>query len=166
MAVATNIGFNLSPRAATGTAGHGRRLATPRRRPPIGDGRRPARLVAAPHRATARPCGPRPIAGSIGWLVLLAGLAFVVVLGIGWSTGGQDTSSVPNRTEVVQVHRGDTLWTVAERMAPAAAPIAVVDRIRQLNGLDADSVLYPGELLQVPSNLSAGAAAKVGAIQR
>jgi hypothetical protein len=40
----------------------------------------------------------------------------------------------------------------------------VVDKIRQLNGLDSDSVLYPGELLVVPSGLSAGAAAKAGAL--
>ena len=162
MAVATNIGFNLSPRAATGTQ---RRQDTPRRRR-VGDGRRPARLVAALPRATAQPCGPRPIADSIGWLVLAGVLTFVVVLGIGWSTNANDTSSVPDRTVVVQVHPGDTLWSVAHRMAPAAASAAVVDKIRQLNSLDTDTTLYPGELLQVPSTLSAGAAAKAGAIQR
>jgi LysM domain len=165
MAVATNIRVIPSPRTATG---HYCGPAVPRpltRHPVPAATRRPAPLVAAPLRVAARPCAPRPIAGSVGWLVLLAGLTFLVVLGIGWSTGGQDTDSIPNATQVVQVHPGDTLWSVAERMAPAAAPVAVVDRIRQLNGLDEDSTVYPGELLQVPSNLSMAAGAQAGAIQ-
>ncbi len=165
MAVATNLG--VSPRAANGQRSF-RRLDAPRRSVPGVDhagGRRPARLVAALPRASARPCGPRPITGSIGWLVLAGVLTFLVVLGVGWSTGGQDTGSVPASTQVVQVRAGDTLWSVAHRLAPAAAPAAVVDRIRQLNGLDADSTVYPGELLRVPSTLSDAAAAKAGAIQ-
>lgn len=167
MAVATNLG--VSPRATSG-----QRLDAPRRsdRRPIpgidhADGRRPARLVAALPRAEARPCGPRPVAGSIGWLVLAGVLAFLVVLGIGWSTGGNsDSGSVPASTQVVQVHQGDTLWSVAQRLAPAAAPSAVVARIRQLNNLDVDSTVYPGELLRVPTALSGSAAAKAGVIQR
>jgi len=157
MAIATNLGVKPSPRAT----GHRRRLV-----PPHVDGRRPGRLVAALPRATARPCGPRPIVGSIGWLVLIAALAFLVVLGFGWATAGQDTTAIPSETQVVQVHPGDTLWSVAHRMAPNAAPAAVVDRIRQLNSLDVDMTVYPGELLQVPSDLSGAAAAKAGAIQR
>ena len=106
------------------------------------------------------------LAGPIGWLVLIAGLTFLVVLGFGWATAGPDPSAVPNQTQVVQVHPGDTLWSVAHRMAPNAAPSAVVDRIRQLNSLDIDVTVYPGELLLVPSDLSGAAAAKAGAIQR
>jgi predicted Zn-dependent protease len=94
-------------------------------------------------------------------------LAFLVVLGIGWSMGGSpDAGSVPTRTVLVQVHQGETLWGVAQRMAPSAAPAAVVTKIRQLNSLDVDTVLYPGELLKVPTGLSADAAAKAGAVQR
>jgi len=158
MAIATNLGVKPSPRAGTG---HKRRTAAP-----YIDGRRPARLVAALPRATAQPCGPRPIAGSIGWLVLIAALTFLVVLGFGWATAGQDSSAVPSQTQVVQIHPGDTLWSVAHRMAPGASPAAVVDRIRQLNRLDIDMTVYPGELLQVPSDLSGAAAVKAGAVQR
>ncbi len=158
MAIATNLGVKPSPRAA-GTD-HKRRLVAP-----YVDGRRPARLVAALPRATAQPCRPRPTAGSLGWLALIAGLTFLVVLGFGWATSGQDTGAVPSQTQVVQIHPGDTLWSVAHRMAHAA-PAAVVDRIRQLNSLDVDMTVYPGELLQVPSDLSGAAAAKAGAVQR
>jgi hypothetical protein len=98
-------------------------------------------------------------------LVLVAGLAFLVVLGIGWAMGGQDTASVPARTVLVQVHQGESLWGVAQRMAPSASTAAMVTKIKQLNGLADDSVLFPGELLQVPSGLSTDAATKSGALR-
>ena len=163
MAVATNLG--VSPRATSG-----QRLDVPRRstrRPVPGmsraDRHRPARLVAALPRAVARPCAPRSVASSLGWLVLAGVLTFLVVLGIGWSTGS--APAVPSQTQVVQVRMGDTLWSVAHRLAPAASTGAVVDRIRQLNSLDVDSTVYPGELLRVPSSLSGSAAARAGALQ-
>jgi predicted Zn-dependent protease len=88
------------------------------------------------------------------------------VLGFGWFSGGQDAGAVPDRTVLVQVHQGETLWGVAAQMAPSVSTTAVVDRIRQLNGLDANSVLVPGQLLQVPSALTAAAEAKAGVVQR
>jgi predicted Zn-dependent protease len=101
--------------------------------------------------AVGRPCAARPAGGSIGWLVLVGVLAFVVVLGLGWFATSESTGSVPQHTVQVQVHPGETLWGIAERLAPNDQPAAVVDRIRQLNGLAAADQLYPGELLQVPS---------------
>src|ERR1700743_1139429 len=152
MAVVTHVGFNLSPRSPGGSRPPV--VRPPRRRALLPtDGRRPARLAAAPLRPAAQGCGPPPVAGSIGWLVLVGVLAFVVVLAIGWTMGGHPAASVPARTGTVQVHRGETLWSVAHRMAPGAAPQAAVARIRQLNGLDVDSVVYPGELLRVPTAL-------------
>jgi hypothetical protein len=169
MAVVANVRVSLSPRSTTGT----RQVEQPgvvrpaRRRPMYTDGRRPARLAGASVRPATQQCAPRPVAGSVGWLVVAGVLAFLVVLGIGWSMGGSpDAGSVPTRTVLVQVHQGETLWGVAQRMAPSAAPAAVVTKIRQLNSLDVDSVLYPGELLKVPTGLSADAAAKAGAVQR
>lgn len=171
MTVVENLRVSLSPRAATGTRQGARPdvvapVPKPARRVVHSDCRRPARLVWAPYRADAQSCAPRPLVGSIGWLVLVGVVAFLVVLGIVWSMGGgQGASSVPDRTVLVQVHQGETLWSVAKRMAPAEQPAVVVDKIRQLNSLDVDSVLYPGELLQVPTGLSAADAAKAGAVQ-
>jgi hypothetical protein len=130
------------------------------------DGRRPARLVAAPFRPATQQCGPRTARSSIGWLVLVGVLTFAVVLAIGWTMGGHAAASVPTRTVTVQVHQGETLWHVAERMAPAAAPQDTVAKIRQLNHLDADSTVYPGELLTVPTSMSTEAAATAGALRR
>jgi hypothetical protein len=115
------------------------------------DGRRPARLAGAPLRTVLRCCAARPVAGSLGWLVLAAALTFLVVVGIGWVAGGQADASVPQHTVVVQVRPGDTLWSVAQRSAPSAGTAAMVDRIRALNGLPSNAALYPGEQLEVPA---------------
>ncbi len=165
MAVVTHVGFNLSPRSPGAARPEVVRPARRRALVPS-DGRRPARLAAAPFRPAAQECEPRPASGSVGWLVLVGVLAFVVVLAIGWTMGGQPAASVPTRSVTVQVRQGETLWSVAHRMAPAAAPREAVAKIRQLNGLDIDSVLYPGELLRVPTALTADAAAEAGALRR
>lgn len=163
MAVATNLG--VSPRATSGQRLDVPRRSTRRLVPGVNhaDGRRPARLVAALPRAVARPCPPRTVASSLGWLMLVGVLTFLVVLGIGWSAG--DSPAVPAQTQVVQVRAGDTLWSVAHRLAPAVSTAAVVDRIRQLNSLDVDATVYPGELLRVPTSLSGTAAARAGVLQ-
>jgi nucleoid-associated protein YgaU len=52
------------------------------------------------------------------------------------------------RTVVVQA--GDSLWTIAHRIAPSADPRAVVDAIAASNDVRADS-LRPGQRLVVPA---------------
>jgi LysM repeat protein len=49
----------------------------------------------------------------------------------------------------VVVQPGDTLWSVAQRADPGTDPRAVIDRIKELNGLQGDSVGV-GVVLQVP----------------
>ncbi|MBB5808549.1 hypothetical protein F4560_008317 [Saccharothrix ecbatanensis] len=58
-------------------------------------------------------------------------------------------TTVPERTNVVHVQVGETLWDVAERNAPNSNPEAVVSRIRELNDLP-DSDVVPGQPLVVP----------------
>lgn len=58
-------------------------------------------------------------------------------------------TTVPERTNVVHVQVGETLWDVAERSAPASDPDAVVSRIRELNSLP-DTDVVPGQSLVVP----------------
>jgi LysM repeat protein len=58
-------------------------------------------------------------------------------------------TSVPERTNIVHVQVGETLWDVAERNAPHSDPDAVVSRIRELNNLP-DSDIVPGQPLVVP----------------
>jgi hypothetical protein len=58
-------------------------------------------------------------------------------------------TTVPERTSVVHVQAGETLWEIAERNAPNSDPEAVVARIRDLNALP-DSDVTPGQALVVP----------------
>lgn len=146
------VGRDVSPRVLRRRPARSG-VATGRPRVVAGHDRgRPARLVAAPARAAAVPCEPRVAAGSLVWLVVLGAVAFLVVLGIGLTSGGSpDSAAVPQGAQLVQVHQGDTLWSVARRTVPSADPAAVVSRIRSLNNLPGDRSLYPGELLQVPA---------------
>ncbi len=50
------------------------------------------------------------------------------------------------------VRAGDTLWSIATRVAPQEDPRAVVDSIETANGVDGAS-LVPGQSLVVPSGV-------------
>ncbi len=53
--------------------------------------------------------------------------------------------------ETVEVGAGDTLWGIAESIAPAADPRDVIYEIMRLNGLD-DAVVQPGQQLVLPTS--------------
>ena len=50
---------------------------------------------------------------------------------------------------VVVVQAGESLWSIAQQVAPNTDPREMVSRIRDLNGL-ADAVVTPGQALLVP----------------
>lgn len=58
-------------------------------------------------------------------------------------------TGVPTETTVVRVGAGETVWDVAQRVAPQSDVRAVVQRIRRLNGM-VGSAVQPGQRLQVP----------------
>lgn len=78
--------------------------------------------------------------------------AFLLVLSVGavgvWNAG----SDAPADTAVVHLERGDTLWSLAERVAPSSDPAVVVRQIERLNGLTETGVVRAGESLVVPMN--------------
>ena len=53
-------------------------------------------------------------------------------------------------TATVVVHQGETLWQIAQRVAPAKDPRATVHAIEELNGLSSAAV-QAGQTLQVPA---------------
>ncbi|MEP6599526.1 MAG: LysM domain-containing protein [Actinomycetota bacterium] len=53
----------------------------------------------------------------------------------------------PARPAAVTVHDGDTLWSIAARLAPQRDPRAVVAELERLNGL-ADGAVLPGQTLR------------------
>ena len=75
------------------------------------------------------------------------GLGIVLVLfQAGAAIGGTDLSPVERSPQVVSVtvEPGDTLWSIAERLAPDADPREVVDALIEARGT---AVLVPGETL-------------------
>jgi hypothetical protein len=90
-----------------------------------------------------------------GRLVLTAAVvvaALAVVLGFVLSGGGAvatDTSAHVHFQHVT-VSAGETLWQVAEDVAPSADPRDVIADIQQLNNLDTTEVM-PGQSLAIPT---------------
>ena len=71
----------------------------------------------------------------------------VVVVVFAWF--GAASSNAPTRTAQpaqVTVHDGDTLWSIAGKVAPNHDPRAVVARLLQLNHLRTPT-LVPGQVL-------------------
>jgi Tfp pilus assembly protein FimV len=95
---------------------------------------------------------PRP--GRLVRLATAATVTLAVIGGLGWI--GQDPGpGVPAKTAVIRVGAGETVWDVAQRVAPKSDQRVVVERIRQLNGM-AGSAVQPGQQLQVPYGSSPG----------
>ncbi len=85
--------------------------------------------------------------------VMLALLAAGITLWLGWvaqfSSVVDGTAPVPARLAVVQVQSGETLQQVAHRVAPGAPVDGVMQRIRELNGLQSGA-LAAGQTLIAP----------------
>src|SRR6218665_465841 len=106
-----------------------------------------------------------------GWLVLTALVAvplvlwvFVLILGAGGPAVGSaslgSSSAVGAVSEAdasgtslryTTIGYGDTLWGIAEHIAPKSDPREVIDKIMHLNGLDSVMV-QPGQRIALPPN--------------
>jgi hypothetical protein len=91
-----------------------------------------------------------------GRVVLTALAALPLVVGIlvgslasGGALAGIDDGSTPVAFETVVVGAGDSLWGIAEQIAPSEDPREVILEIMRLNGL-ADAVVQPGQRLALP----------------
>lgn len=94
---------------------------------------------AAPEQAAPLP---------LRWLFVLGVVVCLAVIGVGLLAGA-GPAPVPEATTVVRVQPGESLWELADRVAPGADAEAVVGRIQELNGLQS-SALRPGQPLRVP----------------
>jgi len=84
----------------------------------------------------------RLVAAALGLGVLLTAAHAGAALG--------GTTTAPGRSPHVQsivVHPGDTLWSIAERLAPNSDPRAVVDHLASTLGT---SSVQPGEVIRWP----------------
>ncbi|KAA8960450.1 LysM peptidoglycan-binding domain-containing protein [Mycobacterium sp.] len=136
----------------------------PIRVPPVGDqGRASRRCSSRPpggrprYRGTGAlmslaPHRPRPItpATTVG-LALLAAMITIwlgLVAQLGETLHGA-SAGTPERLGVVRVEAGETLTQLAARVAPDAPAGQVIERIRDLNGLDG-AALVAGQTLIAP----------------
>jgi nucleoid-associated protein YgaU len=111
---------------------------------------RAARVGLPPDRPVAKPAGPGLRLTRRGRRVLA-----VAVLGLGLLAGWLGArvvhvqSTVPaGAPAVVEVRSGDTLWSIARRVAPQADPRAVIDQLQRRNDLTGGMV-RPGQRLVV-----------------
>lgn len=92
--------------------------------------------------------GRAVLAGLIAVPVVAVALLFAVNGGGAMATGAAGSQEAG--FDYVTVHAGQSLWELAESMAPSADPRDVIAEIMTLNQLETASVL-PGQLLAIPA---------------
>ena len=93
-------------------------------------------------------------------LVAMAAMPAVLALSVAVISGGsalasKDAGAPAGSFETITVSSGDSLWSIAEEVAPAADPRDVVDAIARLNALQGVSI-SAGQRLAIPAEYSAG----------
>lgn len=86
-------------------------------------------------------------------LTVLASIPLVFAATLGALNAGAASASdpgAPAHFEYVTVHSGQSLWSIAESVAPSADPRDVIAAIVTLNGLHQATVV-PGERLAIPA---------------
>ncbi|GAC58320.1 hypothetical protein GOHSU_37_00160 [Gordonia hirsuta DSM 44140 = NBRC 16056] len=76
--------------------------------------------------------------------------ALVLLLGALGSDYERAATGAPAQTQVVHVRSGESLSSLAARLAPEQSAAAVIAAIRELNGLEGVG-LRPGQALVVPA---------------
>lgn len=123
----------------------------PRPRHPVRRVRRPDPVCPVPPRGRGGVAPARPVVfpgHRLVHLVLAVAVTLVVVGALAWLGQAAD-AGVPAETAVVRVGAGETVWDVAERVAPESDARAVVQRIKELNAMTGSAV-QPGQRLRVP----------------
>jgi Tfp pilus assembly protein FimV len=93
-------------------------------------------------------------------LVAAAALPASIALAIAILSGGaalasRDSGAPAGSYTTVAVSPGDSLWSIAERIAPDSDPRDVVDAIVRLNALDGVTI-SAGERLAIPAEYAQG----------
>ena len=75
--------------------------------------------------------------------------ALVTILGSGGAAADAGAELGARTFDYVTVHHGDSLWAIAESIAPQGDPREVIAEIMRLNGLD-QATVEPGQRLALP----------------
>ncbi len=102
--------------------------------------------VALPARRLRLTPRGRAVFATLAAAPLVAGLVFATVTAP--ASAGDDVSTATFST--VTVESGESLWTIAERIAPEADPREVVSQLKRLNALE-DSALLAGQTIAIPA---------------
>jgi nucleoid-associated protein YgaU len=110
----------------------------------------PGRLASVTVLSPGRPEAP-PLRLTRRGVVVLAVLIGLVGLALAWVAhlSAPATGPTPAAPRVVTVQAGDTLWSIAGRVAPNRDPLDEVTRLKRANHL-AGVDLVPGQQLRVP----------------
>ncbi len=115
---------------------------------------RPVRYVThreAPQRRTVPARVRLTRRGQVTTVVIGAFLATAILGLVHQSpTAATEQPTTLPTTATVVVHPGETLWQIAQRVAPAKDPRVTIHAIEELNGLSTASV-QAGQTLQVPA---------------
>ncbi len=87
---------------------------------------------------------------ALGLLLVATLVASLQVLNRGQAMADESPRATVVTAEVV-VEQGDSLWQIAEVIAPQADPREVVVAIQELNGLRSNTI-QPGQVLLVPTS--------------
>lgn len=116
----------------------------------------PLQPTERPRRSASQPVGLAPPGypvarrGDVLRLLAVVVATVAVVCGLAVIGQGAGAADAPGAVAEARVGAGETLWNVAERVAPGSDEQAVVARIRELNGI-AGSAVRPGQEIRVPA---------------
>jgi len=97
----------------------------------------------------------RRVLALLAALPALIALTAAMALGGGAALASLEGGAPVDSFESVIVTAGDTLWSIAEEVAPGYDPRDVVDRIARLNALNGVSVQV-GQQLAIPAEFTEG----------
>jgi LysM repeat protein len=114
----------------------------------------PARGIAPARATSPRAASPRlrlttrgrVVLGTLAAAPLVAGLVFASVTAPASAGNEQGTTSFAT----VTVGAGESLWSIAERIAPQSDPREVIGELQRLNGLE-DSAVAAGQTIAIPA---------------
>ncbi len=109
------------------------------------------RMVAPRLRLTRRGRGVLAALAATPIVIALA----IAILGNGAAIASREDGAAAGSFQTVTVSAGDTLWLIAEEVAPDSDPRDVVDAIMRLNALD-DPTVIAGERLAIPGQYTEG----------
>ena len=86
----------------------------------------------------------------LGTLMALPAVALAGSIAMSSLPAAATVETTASTFDYVTVQPGESLWSVAERVAPAADPREVIAEIERLNGLESSAVAA-GESLAIPA---------------